>query len=70
MNHAQVTTRLDRTDPEVLVAAIPTTLSEKRLGVPLKRILAGADPERVASWGSLRDPAPLDAVVQIVGTRS
>ena len=53
-----------------VVAAIPTTLSGKKLEVPVKKILAGADPERVASRGSLRDPGALDAIVAIAGARS
>lgn len=46
-----------------LVRAIPTTLSGKKLEVPVKRILGGADPDAVVSRGSLRDPAALDDVV-------
>jgi acetoacetyl-CoA synthetase len=48
------------------VPAIPTTLSGKKLEVPVKRILAGADPDAVASRGSLRDPSALDAVAALV----
>ena len=53
-----------------VVPAIPTTLSGKKLEVPVKRILAGADPEQVASRGSLRDPAALEAIVDIAAARS
>ncbi len=53
-----------------VVPAIPTTLSGKKLEVPVKRILAGADPDRVASRGSLRDPGALDAIVEIAAARS
>jgi acetoacetyl-CoA synthetase len=52
-----------------VVAAIPTTLSGKKLEVPVKRILAGADPDQVASRGSLRDPAALDAIVEVAALR-
>jgi hypothetical protein len=31
--------------------------------VPVKHILSGADPERVASRGALADPSALDAFV-------
>jgi acetoacetyl-CoA synthetase len=50
--------------------AIPTTLSGKKLELPVKKILLGADPEEVASKGALRDPAALDAVVSIASRRS
>lgn len=51
--------------PDVIdaVRAIPRTLSGKKLEVPIKRLLAGHDPERVASRDSLADPAALDEVV-------
>jgi acetoacetyl-CoA synthetase len=52
------------------VAAIPTTLSGKKLEVPVKRILNGAEPDRVASRGALRDPTALDEVVAIAARRS
>ena len=39
--------------------SVPRTLSGKKLEVPVKRILGGADPEEVASRGSLRDPGSL-----------
>ena len=53
-----------------VVAAIPTTLSGKKLEVPVKKILAGADPDHVASRGSLRDPAALDAIVEVAALRN
>jgi acetoacetyl-CoA synthetase len=45
------------------VPAVPRTLSGKKLEVPVKRILTGADPDQVAARGSLADPAALDAFV-------
>jgi len=51
------------------VPAIPTTLSGKKLEVPVKKILAGVDPDRVASRGSLRDPATLDTIARIASER-
>ncbi len=45
--------------------AIPTTLSGKKLELPVKKILRGGDPEQVASRGALKDPAALDAIVGI-----
>lgn len=48
--------------PDVIraVPGIPRTLSGKRLEVPVKRILGGADPTRAASRDSLADPTALD----------
>ena len=43
------------------VPGIPRTLSGKKLEVPVKRILLGADPDAVASRGSLANPETLDA---------
>jgi acetoacetyl-CoA synthetase len=39
---------------------VPRTLSNKKLEVPVKRILQGADPDKVASRDSLANPAALD----------
>ncbi len=49
--------------------AVPTTLSGKKLELPVKRILLGADPEVVASRGALKDPAAIDAVVEVARSR-
>jgi acetoacetyl-CoA synthetase len=43
------------------VPGVPRTLSGKKLEVPVKRILTGADPEVAASRGSLANPEVLDA---------
>ena len=43
-----------------VVPAIPRTLSGKKLELPVKRILTGADPDTVASRDSLSDPTSLD----------
>jgi acetoacetyl-CoA synthetase len=51
------------------VAAIPTTLSGKKLELPVKKILRGGDPLQVASRGALKDPAALDAIVGIARSR-
>src|SRR5690606_19923809 len=42
------------------IAAVPRTLSGKVLEVPVKRILMGEPPERVASRDSLANPEALD----------
>jgi acetoacetyl-CoA synthetase len=39
---------------------VPRTLSNKKLEVPVKRILQGGDPSKVASRDSLANPAALD----------
>lgn len=51
------------------VAAIPTTLSGKKLELPVKKILLGSAPEVVASRGALKDPSALDAIVDIAARR-
>lgn len=45
------------------VPDIPYTLTGKKMEVPVRRILQGAEPDRAASPGSMRDPAALDWVV-------
>ncbi|MCL6437317.1 MAG: acetoacetate--CoA ligase [Rubrobacteraceae bacterium] len=52
------------------VPSIPRTLSQKKLEVPVKRILRGARPEEVASRDSLLDPAALDAFAAYARHRS
>jgi len=56
-------------DELYVVTAIPTTLSGKKLEIPVKRILTGADPDAVASRDALRDPAALDAITEIAKAR-
>jgi acetoacetyl-CoA synthetase len=46
-------------DSIVAVAAVPRTLSGKKLEVPVKRILLGAAPDLAASKDALADPAAL-----------
>jgi acetoacetyl-CoA synthetase len=46
------------------IAEVPRTLSNKKLEVPVKRILLGADPARAASRDSLANPAALDWFVE------
>jgi acetoacetyl-CoA synthetase len=47
------------------VAAIPRTLTGKKLEAPVKRLLRGASPDEVASRDALLDPGALDAFVAI-----
>jgi acetoacetyl-CoA synthetase len=56
-------------DEVVQVSTIPTTLSGKKLELPVKKILLGADPEAVASRGALKDPSALDAVAELAARR-
>jgi acetoacetyl-CoA synthetase len=48
------------------VPGVPRTLSGKKLEVPVKRIMGGADPDRAASRGSLTNPEVLDAYTPFV----
>lgn len=50
--------------------SIPTTLSGKKLELPVKKILRGDDPDSVASRGALKNPESLDAVAAIARTRT
>jgi acetoacetyl-CoA synthetase len=56
-------------DEVVQVTAIPTTLSGKKLELPVKKILLGADAGAVASRGALKDPAALDEIVALAARR-
>jgi acetoacetyl-CoA synthetase len=48
------------------IAAVPRTLNGKKLEVPVKRILLGAEPAQVASRDTLANPQALDALVALV----
>ena len=50
------------------IEVIPTTLSGKKLELPVKKILRGAQPDDVASRDSLKDPSALDPIVAIAAT--
>jgi acetoacetyl-CoA synthetase len=51
------------------VPAIPRTLTGKKLELPVKRILLGADSSKVASRDALADPAAIDAFVAYAESR-
>lgn len=51
------------------VRSVPRTLSGKKLELPVKRILEGADPEQAASKGALADPSSLDAYIELASRR-
>ena len=52
------------------VPAIPTTLSGKKLELPVKKILLGAAPDTVASRGALREPGVLDDIAALASNRA
>jgi acetoacetyl-CoA synthetase len=56
-------------DEIIEVAAVPRTLSGKKLEVPVKRILLGLPPEAAASKDSLADPRALDAFIGFAAER-
>jgi acetoacetyl-CoA synthetase len=56
-------------DAVVEVPAIPRTLTGKKLEAPVKRVLAGASPEKVASLDALLDPTAFDAFVAFAAGR-
>ena len=49
------------------VPAIPRTMTGKKLELPVKRILLGDSPEKVASRDALADPGAIDAFVEFAG---
>lgn len=53
-----------------VVSSIPTTMTGKKLEVPVKKILAGADPDTVASRSELREPEAIDAIVEVAAARN
>jgi acetoacetyl-CoA synthetase len=57
-------------DAILSVPDVPRTLTGKKLEVPVKRILRGEPPERLASRDSLVNPAALDAFVTLAAERS
>jgi acetoacetyl-CoA synthetase len=57
-------------DTVAAVPAIPKTLTMKKLELPVKRILLGDPPEKVASRDALADPSALDAFVAFASERA
>jgi acetoacetyl-CoA synthetase len=56
-------------DEIILVPALPHTKTGKKLEVPVKRILQGADPEQVSSSGAVDDPEALQWLVRYARKR-
>jgi acetoacetyl-CoA synthetase len=48
------------------ISAVPRTLNGKKLEVPVKRVLLGADPDAVASRDTLANPQAWDALVALL----
>jgi acetoacetyl-CoA synthetase len=51
------------------VPGIPRTLSGKKLEVPVKRILAGADPDQVLTLASVANPESLEPIFALARGR-
>jgi acetoacetyl-CoA synthetase len=49
------------------VPAIPRTISGKKLELPVKRLLEGAEVADVVNPGALADPTALDAILELAG---
>ncbi len=54
-------------DRFVVVDAIPRTLNGKKCEVPVKKILAGVDPEKAVSRGALQNPDALAPFLDLAG---
>jgi acetoacetyl-CoA synthetase len=68
INHALRTQLSPRHRPDRItqVPEIPYNLTGKKLEIPIKRILLGADPSQVVAAGALRNPHSVTAFVQLV----
>ncbi len=58
--------------PDRIVEApsVPRTLNGKKLEVPVKKVLAGADPDKAFNRDSLSDPASMDFFVELAKSRA
>lgn len=54
-------------DRFILIDAVPRTLNGKKCEVPVRRILRGEDPQRVANPGAMANPDSLDFFVRLAG---
>lgn len=55
-------------DAVLQVSEIPRTLNGKKLEVPVRKLLLGADPVKVASPDAMQNPASLDFFVEYAKT--
>jgi acetoacetyl-CoA synthetase len=56
-------------DKIIQVPLIPTTLTGKKLEVPVRRLLTGVPLEQAANTSALADPAALDAFIEYARTQ-
>ncbi len=73
---AKITTRLRHEytprhvpDKFIQVPAIPTTLTGKKLEVPVRRLLMGVPVEKAANTSAMADPSALDAFIDYARTQ-
>ena len=52
-------------DRFIVVDAIPRTLNGKKCEVPVKKILAGVDPDKAVSRGALHNPDALAPFIEL-----
>jgi acetoacetyl-CoA synthetase len=57
-------------DKFIQVPAIPTTLTGKKLEVPVRRLLMGVPLEKAANTSAMADPSALDAFIDYARTQS
>jgi acetoacetyl-CoA synthetase len=57
-------------DTIVAVAGVPRNLTGKKLELPVKRILLGADPASVVSRDAMANPASLTPIIELASARS
>ena len=56
-------------DKIIQVAAIPATLTGKKMEVPVRKILLGTEPDKAANTSAMADPASLDAFIEYARTQ-
>jgi acetoacetyl-CoA synthetase len=56
-------------DEILAVTSVPRTLNNKKLEVPVRRILSGEPPEKVANPGAMANPESLDFFVKLAAAR-
>ena len=56
-------------DKIIQVPAIPTTITGKKLEVPVRKILLGTPPEQAANTSAMADPSSLDAFIDYARTQ-